>query len=132
MKMKSLFLLGLILLSVTANASLRVCEMSNENGSLTRSFSFQTYGSERCTDIGGADYIKGSMYFSSEVDQLIANAKSELTNSLNQKIAFHEARLKKVEAALEEEIVIPESAKEEMKKEIIEELKKEYNLVPKN
>jgi hypothetical protein len=126
--MKKVISLMVIVTSFSVNAKISFCHTPLRGGNANWS-------------VCGADLIPNqplNSYSTTETDQFFAEANGRIANldnsnqELSKRVGFLENRVKKTEAALEQEIVIPESAKEEMKKEIIEELKKEYNLIPKN
>jgi hypothetical protein len=102
---------------------------------LTSLLTFFSFGANAkiaaLTYTGGDSSGIASVYDDKEIDQMFATINARIANleSVNQddskRIGFLENRMKKTEAALEQEIVTPESIIAEIKGELREELKAE-------
>jgi hypothetical protein len=133
--MKSILLIAVTLLSLNAQAKMVWCGHNDAGPNFDyNNCSDGPQYQLRTADVLGR-YMNISFYSTDESDAIISKVtatQAQNTNDLLKKISSLQVRTDKVEEALQQDVSIPESVKAEMKKEIIEELKKEFTLIPKN
>jgi hypothetical protein len=126
--MKLVLAFCVLVLSTSVFSSVTICTFKSPSGR----------AADAHLQICGATKVSNELVDVDEMNSRLALVNSRMDQIENaqeenlKETKSHEVRIQKNEEVLQQDIIIPESVKSELRKEIIEELKQQFNLTPKN